>query len=187
MRDPDRAADNVTNKPLAWVRKVRAIGAKLPNQPAERSIRRQRQSLVSEVDMRKSRWIVAAAALVAAPAMAQTPIPDLRGTWKGESESIVAGAGNPHHPGSSALRLGSVSFTLTIDNQDGRRFSGKFSSPRQTEQIIGVISRDSRVFAVDSDGYTFGTILAPDRVELCYLQLAAKGRVASCTEFKKQS
>ena len=90
-------------------------------------------------------------------------------------------------PGSSALRLGSVSFTLTIDNQDGRRFSGKFSSPRQTEQIIGVISRDSRVFAVDSDGYTFGTILAPDRVELCYLQLAAKGRVASCTEFKKQS
>ena len=118
--------------------------------------------------------------------MAQTPIPDLRGTWKGESESIVAGTGNPHHPGSSAVRLGSVSFTLTIDNQDGRRISGKFSSSRQTEQIIGVISRDGRIFGVDSDGYTFGTILAPDRVELCYLQLAAKGRVASCTEFRKQ-
>jgi hypothetical protein len=120
------------------------------------------------------------------PAVAQTATPDLRGTWKGESESIVAGAGNPHHPGSSALRLASTPFTMVIDKQDGRRFSGTFSSARQTEQIIGVISRSGSILAVDSDGYTFGESLAPDRLELCYLQIGPKSRVASCTEFKKQ-
>ena len=34
---------------------------------------------------------------IATGALAQTAIPDLRGTRKGESESIVLGGGNPHH------------------------------------------------------------------------------------------
>ena len=33
------------------------------------------------------------------PATAETAVPDLRGTWTGESESIVLGRGNPHHAG----------------------------------------------------------------------------------------
>jgi hypothetical protein len=128
------------------------------------------------------------ALLVATPAVAQTSVPDLRGTWKGQSESIMAGGGNPHHPGSpqSGVRLGSVSFTLTIAHQDGRRFSGTFSSARSTESIIGVISRSGTILSVDTDGYTLGTLLAPDRLEFCYLQLAPNARVASCTEFMKQ-
>ena len=28
---------------------------------------------------------------------AQSAVPDLRGTWKGESQSIVLGGGNAHH------------------------------------------------------------------------------------------
>ena len=74
--------------------------------------------------MRKRTWIVTFAALAAMPAMAQTAFPDLRGTWKGESESIITDSGNPHHPGppQSEHRLTSVPFTLTIDKQDGRRF-----------------------------------------------------------------
>jgi hypothetical protein len=138
--------------------------------------------------MRNRQCIAALAMLIATPSVAQTQIPDLRGTWKGESESIVAQGGNPHHPGSpqSGVRLASTSFTLTIDHQDGRRFSGTFASARSTESIIGVISRSGTVLSVDSDGYTFGTVLAPDRLEFCYLQLAPKGRVASCTEFTKQ-
>ena len=47
--------------------------------------------------MPKLAWIVVFAALSAAPAAAQSAIPDVRGTWKGESESIILGAGNPHH------------------------------------------------------------------------------------------
>jgi hypothetical protein len=79
-----------------------------------------------------------------------------------------------------------VPFTLTIDKQDGRRFSGSFSSPRATEPIIGVITRAGTFIAVDTDGYASGTLLGPNRLEICYLQIAAHGRVASCTEMTKQ-
>jgi hypothetical protein len=39
---------------------------------------------------------------------------------------------------------------------------------------------------VDDDGYTVGTMLAPNRMELCYMMLSPKSRVASCTELTKQ-
>ena len=140
--------------------------------------------------MSKFAWIVTLWALVAAPAAAQTAIPDLRGTWKGESESIVLGGGNPHHPAtqSNAPEQRSVPFTLTIDTQDGRRFSGTFSSARRTAQVIGVISRGGTIFLVDSEseGHSNGAMLAPNRLELCYLHASSAARVASCTELTKQ-
>jgi hypothetical protein len=93
--------------------------------------------------MRKWGWVVALAALAATSTMAQTSFPDLRGTWKGESESIVTDSGNPHDAGqpSSGPKPSSVPFTMTIDKQDGRRFSGNFLSPRSSETIIGVLTR----------------------------------------------
>jgi hypothetical protein len=138
--------------------------------------------------MHKSAWIVTLAMLSAIPAAAQTAFPDVRGTWKGDSESIVADSGNSHHPGSpqSGTRLTSVTFTLKIDQQDGRRFSGTFSSARATESIIGVISRTGTLHFVDTDGYATGTLLGPNRLEACYLQIGQDGRVASCTELTKQ-
>jgi hypothetical protein len=65
--------------------------------------------------------------LSALPAAAQTPIPDVRGTWKGESESIVLNGGNPHHQptASSEPELRSVAFTLVVDN----RRAGGFPAP----------------------------------------------------------
>jgi len=133
-------------------------------------------------------WIVVLAVLGAAPALAQATFPDVRGTWVGQSESIVSGAANPHHTGSpeEAPRLSSVTFTLKIDMQDGRRFSGTFSSPRSTESIIGVLSRTGTLYYVDSDGYAYGTLLEPDLLESCYLQLSPQGRVASCTDLRRQ-
>jgi hypothetical protein len=88
--------------------------------------------------MSKYAWIVMLMAL-ASPAAADNAIPDLLGTWKGESQSIVLG-GSPHHPGQQAdqPRLTSVAFTLVIDKQDGRRFSGTFSSARHSETVIAV-------------------------------------------------
>jgi hypothetical protein len=74
----------------------------------------------------------------------------------------------------------------TIDKQDGRRFSGTFSSARSTEAIIGVISHTGTLFLVDSDGYGYGTLLGPDKLESCYLRIGANGRVASCTVLTKQ-
>lgn len=131
---------------------------------------------------------IAMLAALAVPAAAQTAIPDLRGTWKGESQSIVLARGNPHHPAgkSAAPRLTNVTFTMTIDKQDGRRFSGTFASARHTETVIAVVSHNGTIFMVDDDGYTLGTMLAPDRMELCYMKGVAASRVASCSELTKQ-
>jgi hypothetical protein len=140
--------------------------------------------------MSKLAWIVTLAALAVAPAAAQTAIPDLRGTWKGESESIVLGAEHPHHTAtqSTAPELRSVPFTLIIDKQDGRRFSGTFSSARRTVQVVGVISRSGTIFLADtgSEGHSNGTMLASNRLELCYLHASSATKVASCTELTKQ-
>ena len=132
-------------------------------------------------------WIVVLVAL-AAPAAAETAIPDLRGTWTGESESIVLG-GTPHHAKQQAgePRLTSVAFTLVIDKQDGRRFSGTFSSARHSETVIAVISRSGTIFMVDDDGYDVATLLAPDRMEICYLHLSPVSRIASCTELSRKA
>jgi hypothetical protein len=126
--------------------------------------------------------------LTAVPAAAQTSFPDVRGTWKGDSESIVGGNANPHHQTGQQqeTRFSTQAFTLTIDKQDGRRFSGTFVSARATEPIIGVISQTGTLFIADTDGYTYGTMLGPDKLEICYLQSGASGRVASCTVLTKQ-
>lgn len=125
--------------------------------------------------------------LIAVSAAAQTAIPDLRGTWKGESETIVLG-GNPHHPSPQTQepRFTNAPFTLTVEKQEGRRIHGTFSSPRANEAFVAVISRTGTVHMVDDDGHSFGTLLAPNRLELCYLHLGHGSRIASCTEFVKQ-
>src|SRR5262245_66678825 len=139
--------------------------------------------------MSKLACIVTVALLAALPAAAETAIPDLRGTWKGDSESIVLGSGgHRHHPPATPAepQLRSVPFTLTVNRQEGRRFSGTFASPRSTEQVIAVISRSGTILMADDDGYTYGSILAPNRMEICYLHVSSAARIASCTELTKQ-
>jgi hypothetical protein len=139
--------------------------------------------------MSKLACIIALATLATATAATGQPaIPDLRGTWKGESESIILGRGNPHHRAahSSTPRLNSAAFTMTVDKQDGRRFSGTWTSARSSETVIAVISRSGAIYMVDDDGYSIGTMLAPNRMEMCYLQLSRTARIASCVELTKQ-
>src|SRR5260370_23849723 len=107
--------------------------------------------------MSKLPCIVTLAALTAASlALAQAAVPDLRGTWKGESESIVLGAGNPHHSGTTAQEpeLRSVPFTLTIDKQDGRRLSGTFSSARGNSKVVAVFARSGSNFFTAARGFS---------------------------------
>jgi hypothetical protein len=138
--------------------------------------------------MPKLACVIMLTALAATSASAQTAVPDLRGTWKGQSESIVLGHGNSHHDASvtDKPRLSSIPFTMTIDMQDGRRFSGTFASARATDPIIAVISQTGVIHMVDEDGWTSGTMLAPNRMELCYMARSATDRVASCTVMTKQ-
>jgi len=142
--------------------------------------------------MRKLAWIVTLAALAApsalsAAAAAETAVADMRGTWTGESQSIVMGVGG-HHPGDKAgePRFTSVAFTLVIDKQDGNRFSGTFSSAQHSETVVAVVSRAGTIYMADDDGYNSGTMLAPDQMEICYLHASAERQIASCTDLTKQ-
>jgi hypothetical protein len=132
--------------------------------------------------------ILAIAALITAhAAFAQSTIPDLRGTWTGDSESIVLGGGNVHHSAAAQEpELRSIRFTLTVDKQDGRRLSGTFSSPRSSSKVVAVISRSGTVLLADTEGFSLGTMLAPDRMDLCYLKHSPEARIASCVELTKQ-
>ncbi len=138
--------------------------------------------------MLKLFWILVLAALTATVAAAQSSIPDLRGTWRGESETVMVGEGNTHHPAAAAEEpeFRSVAFTLIVDRQEGRRFSGIFSSPRGNYRVVAVISRAGTIFLADVEGYSSATMLASDRMELCYLKHTREARVASCTELVKQ-
>ena len=71
-------------------------------------------------------------------------------------------------------------------DEEGRRFSGTLSSSRGTETVIAVISQSGTIYMVDDDGYSLVTMLAPNRLESCYLLQSPTSRVASCTEFTKQ-
>ena len=100
---------------------------------------------------------------------------------------VVCGGVNPHHgkaPQDAQFR--SVPFTLVVERQEGRRFSGTFSSNRTSEKIVAVISRNGTIVVADDDGYTVGSALAPNRIELCYLKTGQNARIASCTELTKQ-
>jgi hypothetical protein len=139
--------------------------------------------------MSKLAWILTLTALTAGTsAMADTAFPDMRGIWKGDSETIISGAGNSHHITSTTAepRLNSVTFTMTIDKQDGRRISGTFSSANASEAVIAVISRTGAIYMVDDDGHDFGTLLDPNRMELCYLKQSVESHIASCTELTRQ-
>jgi hypothetical protein len=141
--------------------------------------------------MARPGWIGVLALLTAASASAQTAAlsPDLRGTWKGESEAIIMGNGGAHHPPAQQgpePQLTSVALTLTIDRQEGRRFSGTLASARSREVILGVVTRTGTLLMADDDGYDFATLLAPDQMELCYLHSEASGRVAFCVQLARQ-
>jgi hypothetical protein len=127
------------------------------------------------------------ATLSTLPAAGESAVPDLRGVWKGTSESVVSGSANPHHAtASTETRFSSIAFTLTVEKQDGRRFSGTYVSEHSKDQVVAVISRNGTIVMADDDGYTIGTILAPNRLELCYIRSSPTAQVASCTEFTKQ-
>jgi hypothetical protein len=59
-------------------------------------------------------------------------------------------------------------------------------SARSNDQVVAVISRNGTILMADDDGYTVGTILAPNRIELCYMHSSPTSQVASCTELTKQ-
>ncbi len=107
-------------------------------------------------------------------ALAGADIPDLKGTW------VIKGEGHGHEKSSEsapkihAKKFGvhNVVITLTIDKQEGVRFSGYKASDRQKETVSGVIGFDNKtLYMVDDDGMNIARLVSPDKIETVYFQL----------------
>lgn len=116
--------------------------------------------------------------------------PDMRGTWVGMSHSAVIGAGQ-HHPDGKEndIRFRQVEFTLNIDRQEGRNFSGAFGSTSHKEAVVGAMAADLKSgVMVDMDGQMSYRLVGKNRIELCYTQtgINVTNRVAACNELVRK-
>jgi hypothetical protein len=138
------------------------------------------------------RHLTFAAALLGAAtvsAQAQDAIPDLRGTWTGKGKSIVFGT-HAHHPGGQGPtdppRVRDIEATHWVEGQEGRVAWGRSSSAVADikEPFAWAIASDNRsIVGADMDGYFRITLLAPDRMEKCYVHNGvspSRSIVATC-------
>jgi hypothetical protein len=119
--------------------------------------------------------VLAVLAAAAATAAAQDAVPDLRGIWSGKGKSIVFG-NNPHHPGAQtatdAPRVRDIEARYAVEGQDGRLAWGHSSSSAADtkEPFAWALASDNKtIFGADMDGYFHILLLAPDRMEKCYV------------------
>jgi len=95
-------------------------------------------------------------------------IPDLTGNWTGPMKGYDERTGFTDYP--------NMTMSLTVTEQRDRLFSGylvfKYKSGNESSTVVaGAISRDGRTLTIveKDDGYSFGTILSHDEIELTYV------------------
>jgi hypothetical protein len=98
---------------------------------------------------------------------AVTPAPSLLGNWSGTMTGYRGGSGFTDYPGSGML--------MQVTGQNDRVFAGEFIFTHQsglvtTVEFGGAIGRDGRTLTIveRNGGYSFGTIIAPDEIELIH-------------------
>jgi hypothetical protein len=134
----------------------------------------------------KSALVAVAGISLAAGGASAQEIPNLKGTWTGDSPVIVAGASRHQPAGTDArtagnYRLANQPMTYSIEGQDGRRFWGTLSSPKATERLIGSLAVDGKhVYMVDDDGYIDGIVVDADRIDVCYREVYPDRAVVAC-------
>src|SRR5580704_16736444 len=126
--------------------------------------------------MRRVALALSLLALAAFAAHAQDAIPNLKGTWIGKGKAVVFG-NNAYHPGSQTAndppRVHDIEAKYVIDGQDGRLVWGRASSSvaDTQEPLAWAIAGDNKtIFGADADGYYHIALIAPDRIEKCYVQ-----------------
>ena len=69
--------------------------------------------------------------------------------------------------------------TLVITEQRERAFTGKKTHSEGEEGFFGAILADGRnlLLTDDGDGYSIGSILDSDSIEVCYLEAGADAQV----------
>jgi hypothetical protein len=112
--------------------------------------------------------LLAGGCLTAAPPATGTALPNLTGTWNGPMVGYDEGTGFTNYP--------DLTLVMVIDEQQGRLFSGHFlltsNSTEWTIDFAGAIGRDNATLTIaeKDGGYCLGEVIAPDEIELTYMQ-----------------
>lgn len=130
-------------------------------------------------------------------AFAQSP-PKMLGTWTGMSNSAVSGAGHFHPTeagNEKAVRFRSVEYVMVIDKEERRNFVGSIGATNnknstdvnRKEVLIGAYAKDmkSGVMVNETGSFTF-KLMDSKNLEICYTQVTASPKVASCFELTKK-
>ena len=112
---------------------------------------------------------------VAHGSVAASDIPDVKGTWVMQAQGVrhhKTQETNPHMHHDVRTGLTQFELTITIDKQDGFRFSGAKESAKHKETVSGVIGFDNAtLYMVDDDGMAFGRLVGADTMEHIYLSV----------------
>ncbi len=116
--------------------------------------------------------------------------PDLVGMWSGKVEAGVSHGVQHHEPEVTEPTFGNyeLTFTLTIEKQEGRALIGTWSSPNHSERIFGVLRRDNAsLHLVDEDSDFDGLLLSSTTMELCLTETHDQAMGAWCLHLEKQA
>jgi len=120
--------------------------------------------------------------------------PNVIGTWVGQTNDAVIGAGS-HYPGgkSGEVRFLSSTVTYQFDKQSNRAFAGVFTIANHTVPIVGSFSGDlvSGTMA-DKDGTYAFKMLGQNQISVFFASTTtdpadkSAGPVADCHEITRQ-
>lgn len=141
----------------------------------------------------KSRLLAAAVVSMAAftTAALADQSPSMLGVWKGQSHTAMIGDAIHHFDAANQdVKFVSAEFTLVIEEEKGRNFSGYLMSKLDKERVIGAF-RSNMVDGVyvDSNGSVIFERVSPDQLDVCYTHTPSPGdnsSIAACIEFKRQ-
>lgn len=132
---------------------------------------------------------LAAALGLAGPAPAEDAPPDIRGAWTGSFTGGVRQGGGLLYATYQAARFvkpGEASFTLTIEAQEGRGFTGVWAGPVGSQPVQGVIRLDNRtLLMVDPDSLLEATLLSANELEFCNHTVSERDRFSFCYLLKR--
>ncbi len=132
--------------------------------------------------------LIGLSVLAMSPAAAQD-IPNLVGTWKGETQAVHIGPNPyrvPDHNGAN-FPDNFIEFTYVVKQQDGTRFAGA-TEGKFTEDFIGMLKPPeyrSGMF-IDIDGQYDFTLRDNNTIDMCYWHQYPASKVVACWTLTRQ-
>ena len=131
-----------------------------------------------------------AAAVIAGAAIAQDAPPDITGKWTGTYTGGVRSGGGDLHAAYDTpkfVKAGDITFTVLVDEQDGRGFTGTVGADFGSQALQGVIRMDNEtLLIVDEDTSITATLLSDNGMEFCSHSLNESERLTTCLLLKRE-